>query len=273
MLPVPLRALVPESFKLRLRARRALRSGERELALVPILSDPDGTSVDVGANVGVYAWHIARASARAVVIEPNPALAERLRRGLPFGTTVLACALSDREGETDLAIPLTGQGDLASRATIEPGVNREFAMRRLPVPLRTLDGLDLERVGFLKVHAEGHEHPILAGGRQTIARDLPTILVGSEERHVPGARCRIEALLMAMGYRGFFIHGGRLHDLQAFREELHQNPDRAKRVGMGYSDDYTHNFIFIHPRRSRTLEALTRRLGGVVGPAEFARTA
>lgn len=265
MMGALLRQLVPEAAKLRLRAARALKTGELELPLVPLLCDRDGTSVDVGANVGLYTWHIAQASARTVAVEPNPELADKLRRGFGGRVEVLACALSDHEGTAHLAIPVTAGGDLASRATIEDGVNREFELRTVPVPLRTLDGLDLRDLGFLKVHAEGHEYPILLGGRRTIARDRPTILVGSEERHVPGARQRIEALLGELGYRGFFLQGGRLHPIARFRQDLHQNPDNAKRVGAAYTDAYIHNFLFVHPDRPRVLYALAARLGDPSG--------
>ncbi|MFC7333143.1 FkbM family methyltransferase [Rhodocista pekingensis] len=266
MLGTLLRQVVPESAKLRLRARRGLTSGETELPLVPLLCDPDGTSVDVGANVGVYTWHIARASARTVAVEPNPGLAEKLQRGTGRTVEVLACALSDHEGTAHLAIPLTAAGELTSRATIEDRVNREFERRTVEVPLRTLDGLGLRDLGFLKVHAEGHEYPILEGGRQCIARDRPTILVGSEDRHVPGARQRIEAMLGSLGYRGFFLHEGRLHPLGRFRPEILQRPENAKRVGASYSDAYIHNFLFIHPDRPRVLFALAARLGAPTDP-------
>jgi FkbM family methyltransferase len=264
-MPIPssvLRRVLPESLRLAIRARRALRGGERELALVPALCDRDGIAVDVGANLGVYAVHLRRHSRALVAIEPVPALADRLRRGLGRRATVLAVALSDREGEATLAIPRLGDADLPSRATLEPGANREFERRTLTVPLRTLDGLDLRDVAVLKVHTEGHEAAVLRGGRRTLARWRPVVLVGAEERHRRGNLAEIAALMGELGYAGHFVHDGALHPLSAFDPARHQDPGRSKPVGAAHPADYVHNFVFVHPDRARVLDRMAALLPG-----------
>jgi FkbM family methyltransferase len=257
-----MRRLLPEPLRLAIRARRAVRGGERELALVPALCDRDGIAVDVGANLGVYAVHLRRHSRGLVAIEPVPALAERLRRGLGPRATVLAVALSDREGEATLAIPRRGDADLPSRATLEPGANREFERRTLTVPLRTLDGLDLQDVAVLKVHTEGHEAAVLRGGRHTLARWRPVVLVGAEERHRRGNLAEIAALMGELGYAGHFVHDGALRPLSSFDPARHQDPCRSKPVGAAHPADYVHNFVFVHPDRARVLDRIAALLPG-----------
>ena len=39
------------------RVQRELKSGEPELALIPLLADPNCDFIDVGANEGVYAFY------------------------------------------------------------------------------------------------------------------------------------------------------------------------------------------------------------------------
>jgi len=256
--------IVPGRVKAAVRAIRSLRGGELELPLVALMCERGETSVDVGANVGVYTWFIQRASRYTVAVEPHPGLARKLHDSFGSSVAVMQCALSDHEGEVDLSVPLLGGNDLPSRATVEPNVNTEFERRTVRVPLRTLDSLNLSEVAFLKVHVEGHEYAVLQGGQGLLSRCHPTILVGSEERHVPGGRERITAFLAGLGYSGFFVHEGRLHPMSAFRTEVHQRPERAKGVGAAYSGAYIHNFIFVHPARARVLDRLHRRLGGPV---------
>lgn len=255
-----LRALVPEPLKLALRARRAVHGGERELRLVPALCDPRGIAVDVGANLGVYAVHLRRHSAGLVAVEPVPDLAARLRRGFGRRATVLDCALSDHEGEASLEIPRHAGADLPSRATLEPGANREFERRTFTVRLRTLDGLGLRDVAVLKVHTEGHEAAVLRGGRETLARWRPTVLVGAEERHRPGNLAEIAALMADLGYTGHFLHDGRLNPLSAFDPARHQDATRSKPVGAAHPADYVHNFLFVHPERAAVLSRITALL-------------
>lgn len=255
-------ALVPESFRLALRARRAVRGGEAELALVPALCDPGGTAVDVGANLGVYAFHLRRASRHLVAFEPVPALAGRLARAFGSRAEVHACALSDRDGETELAIPQLAGADLPSRATLEPGANLEFPRRTVGVRLRRLDGFALRGVSVLKVHTEGHEAPVLRGALDTLSRCRPTVLVGAEERHRPGGRAEIAAMLGDLGYGGWFVHDGALRPLSEFEPALHQDAGRAKPVGAAHGRDYVSNFLFVHPDRAAVLGRVAARLPG-----------
>lgn len=257
-----LRRFLPEPLKLVIRARRALHGGECELLLVPALCDPDGIAVDVGANLGVYAVHLRRHSRGLVAVEPVPDLADRLRRGLGRRATVLACALSDHEGEATLAIPRLGGADLPSRATLEPDANREFERRTVTVPLRTLDGLGLADVAVVKVHTEGHEAAVLRGGRRTLARWRSTVLVGAEERHRRGNLAEIAALMGELGHTGHFVHEGALKPLSAFDPARHQDPDRAKPVGAVHPADYVHNFLFVHPDRAAVLARIAALLPG-----------
>lgn len=255
-----LKGLIPERLKLAIRARRSISGGEVEMPLLPLMCDPAQTSVDVGANVGVFTWLMCKASRAVVAIEPHPDLARKLEAGCGRKVRVLGCALSDHAGLATLSIPLLDGADLASRATLEGTVNTEFARRTVTVPLRTLDSLQLGPVGFIKVHVEGHEYPALLGAKATIAASHPTIFVGSEERHVAGGRERIQAYLSGLGYAGYFFDHGQLKSIDEFDADIHQRPERAKRPGQAYTPDYISNFLFVHPSRSAVLSKLRARL-------------
>lgn len=86
---------------------------------------------------------------------------------LPAGqaarTRVIACALSDRDGEQ----PFAHGHDLTSR--LMPGATDTS-------PCRTLDSLDL-RLGFVKLHLEGGELPALIGGTRVLKRERPVLAI------------------------------------------------------------------------------------------------
>lgn len=255
-----LKGLIPERLKLAIRARRSIAGGEVEMPLLPLMCDPAETSVDVGANVGVFTWLMCKASKAVIAIEPHPDLARKLEAGCGPKVQVLGCALSDHAGLATLSIPVLHGTDLPSRATLEGTVNTEFTRRTVTVPLRTLDSLKLGPVGFIKVHVEGHEYPALLGARETIAASHPTIFVGAEERHVAGGRERIRAYLGSMGYAGYFFDHGQLKSIDEFDVDIHQRPERAKRPGQAYTPDYISNFLFVHPSRASVLPRLRARL-------------
>jgi len=242
----------------RLRALQARQFWDPEIRLLPQLVDRDGSAVDVGAHLGVYTWPLARLVRQTYAVEPNPALARRLRQSFGAEVEVLACALSAEEGSAALRIPRHGGRELAGRASIEPGANPEFEGRPIEVPLRTLDSLRLDTCGFLKVHVEGHELAVLRGGRLTIERSHPTILVGAQTRFAPDIAEAIFAFLNGLGYGGYFLERGRLQPFAAFDPALHQAPQAVPRPGdrRGLTAAYVYNFIYVHPSRAAVIERL-----------------
>ncbi len=244
-LPRALEAVLP-ALALRLRARRHWRTGEPELRLVPLLSMPGRLSVDVGANRGVYALHMARFAPRVLVIEPNPALAGLLRRGLPRRCTVRCCALSDHGGTAALRVPVEDGREQTYRASLEEGTDGPVQV--YPTELTTLDDCAGEPVGFVKIDVEGHETAVLRGGARVLREDGPNLLIEAEERHRPGAVAEVAALLAGYGYRGLFRDGTRLRPIESFDSRIHQDPARLG-PGPGRIGRYANNFVFTKDAR------------------------
>lgn len=243
--------------------------GDREYALLPILVDPAQAAVDVGANEGTYAWTLLPLCRKVYAVEPNPALARLLRNTFAGRAEVLACGLSDAEGRLTLWIPTVAGLDLMGRSSLHRDGIGEFEARSIEVPIRTLDSLGLEDVGFIKMHIEGHEFQALKGGLGTIGRTRPTILVGAQVRFSPDDPERIHALLAGLGYQGFFLHRGRVRPFAEFDAGVHQRSEKQLKVGQkAYDPDFVYNFIYVHPERAAVLERLARwREAGAAGTA------
>lgn len=154
--------------------------------------------VDVGANIGAHTLGFAALSpsSRIVAIEPQQALAELLRRNLALNAVVNVDVVEAVAGaapglmhlrEPDIAVP-SNLGRYSARDT--PGGR--------PVPVITLDALNLMDCGFIKCDVEGMEREVLLGAQATIRRDRPVLYVENDRAEKAVA---LVALLHDLEYR------------------------------------------------------------------------
>ena len=229
--------LIPAALYMRYRTRKELKSGEREIHLLPLLIDPARAALDVGANKGVWAWLMSRYTPAVHAFEPNPKLYAELQRNVRGRAAVYSIALSDRSGTAELRIPRTAKGysNQGSSLSTAKVTGEHLAY---PVTTRRLDDLDLGPVGFIKIDVEGHELAVLEGGGATIARDRPNMVIEMEEKHTGRPIEEMIAAAEAMGYRAYALIGGKLVavadiDLAA----RHRHPASPR--------DYLFNFVFL----------------------------
>jgi FkbM family methyltransferase len=168
-------------------ARRLLhKPAERASRLLPYLVLGPEASLDVGANLGDYTWHLRALSAEVWAFEPNPVLGDWLRRCFGESVTVLNAALGEHDTTAVLSIPCDPQGEeMAGLGSIETDFGQQS--RKISVPVKRLDSFELPRVGFIKIDVEGHELAVLKGGANLLRREHPTVFVEVEERHRPNA--------------------------------------------------------------------------------------
>jgi len=247
-------------------ARVALLLDELELHLLEVLCRREATSVDVGANLGIYTEILRRYSQDVVSVEPHPALARRLRCAFPTDVRVVDAALSAARGRASIRVPVVGGREIDTRGSLEVAANAGLQTFSREVNVLTLDDLELGAVGFIKIDVEGHEHDVVSGGASLLRASRPRLLIELEERHRAGCIEQMERQLSKMGYRGFFVSGRELTSIDKFEGRRHQPSGRAKAVTGGRPDEYVNNFIFlaneecgsIAPRLQQCLE----RLGG-----------
>ncbi|MCV7278612.1 FkbM family methyltransferase [Mycolicibacterium flavescens] len=242
------------------RVNRELDSGEPELKLLPLLADPDRDFLDVGANSGVYSFFALGRFRRVIAVEAHPDLIGGLRRIITGENQVLPVALSDDVGSTTLHVPVRRGRAVTTRCSLQPDANPGFALRTMTVPTTTVDHLGLDRLALIKIDVEGHELRVLHGAAQTLATTKPVCIVECEERHNPGGVEQSFAFFERIGYRGYYLHRGVLHQGADFDAATLQRPENAKSVGGGRSADYVNNFVFVHPDNAEGLRRVRQSL-------------
>lgn len=264
------KALVPAPWLTQWQVRRTLRrSPEAEMRLLPALCRA-GTFVDVGANLGHWSGWAARMFAQVHAFEPLPALAIALRRAAPPHVTVHELALSDREGVGRFAVPIYRGRPWMTRASLERDANSGFDDETVVyVRVAPLDQLQLRDVDVIKIDVEGHEAAVLAGARQTLQRERPTLIVEIEERHHPGGSEPVIEALQARGYMCCYLRGRRIETYRpGSMAELQPVQARPLPGREPPAAGYVNNFFFVPVERAYEVEAMERLLGVSPSPAE-----
>ena len=240
-----LRAPLPPRMRLRALAWASYWLAKPELRVLRQFVDPGRVSIDVGANIGVHSYFLGRWSRAVHAYEPNPSLLPALRGSAARNVTVHGVALSDRSGQATLTVPVV-DGEAADpygtlvASTASTASTTTTALHSYSVETRRLDDGGHIDVGLIKIDVEGHEQEVIAGARETIARDRPTLLVEIEQRHLScDARNFIDEV-EGLGYRGWMLLGGALRPAEQFSVERHQTAVLADpSVG-----PYVENFFF-----------------------------
>jgi FkbM family methyltransferase len=189
--------------------------GEYEAAEGRVMGEvvqPGWTVVDVGANFGWHAVHLAKRvgpGGRVLAFEPIPATFAELVANVELnGATNLEArpmALGPVEEVVGIYLPASDLGAGAASQHLDLGERIQVPMVPLDVFLAR-EGVD--RVDFIKTDIEGGELDMLKGARDLLARCHPAILVEIVDIH-----CRrfghdpeaVIAFLEGLGYRGRYI--------------------------------------------------------------------
>jgi FkbM family methyltransferase len=241
-------------------------TGEFEQTLLPWICDRDKISIDVGAAAGHYTMRMLLYSSQVIAFEPRPEAAEHLQ-GLFRDTrivTIEQVALSNDGGTTTLRRPT----DRPLLSTIEAtnDLSESTSADTLSVDRKMMDEYRFQHVGFIKIDVEGHEPSVLAGAKQTIGRERPTLLIEIEKFHNPSSFDCIRASLESTGYVGCFLSGEELLDIRLFdfgADQNRHNLVNGKRVGR-----YINNFLFLPRERLGCFDGSPLKLRLQVSRAE-----
>lgn len=166
---------------------------------------PGAVFFDIGSYFGWYSlWLAKQSGASAFAFEPVPVnyelLAENVRLNSAENVRTFPVALSDQPGEVCFQIPLADNR----------GTGRIVAEGGQRVPAITLDAFVAEqgisRIDAMKIDVEGAEVRVLAGGRETLEKFRPAILIELNPKRLELLAASEAALLAALRDLGYGIH-------------------------------------------------------------------
>jgi FkbM family methyltransferase len=262
-----LRTMLPQAVLNWREAHYFGKYGEVEMHLLKFLCRRDQDAIDVGANYGGYVHFMRQHARRVFAFEPIPEFVDLLRRKFPHDVMIEAVALSDRAGNAELYVPMIDGVMVSGCSTISTVASTAYqAHRMLKVRMDRLDNIYTGAAGFIKIDVEGHEQAVLDGAVETIDRCRPRILVEIDERLSPGGLERAKAYFSKLGYRGHYVHRGRLEPIEKFRLDDLQNPSNTPDLMASLRErprfeDYINNFIFLPAGEPQgTLDGIRERL-------------
>ena len=170
-------------------------------------AQPGMTVIDVGANVGVYAFSAAQrvgVTGRVLAVEPFSGcvncLKETRRVNQLDWVTVCRGAASDRNGTAHLALHSASEMNQVMTESDASATATEA------IPCFTLDTLvereGLQRVDLLKIDAEGHELQVLKGSDRLLKAYSPIVLYENIAGR-QGSNLPVAEFLTAIGYQLF----------------------------------------------------------------------
>jgi FkbM family methyltransferase len=231
-----------------------IRSGswsEPELDLIRYAVEPGDTALDVGANFGVYSYHLSRRLGRAgrvYAFEPVPFTHQTLARVARLlrmrNVVVVPKGCSDRAGEITFSVPVQDSGALSAGIAYIGGRNddregkegqvRWSSTRDVKGEVVALDEFlpPLERLSLVKMDIEGAEMFALRGAAKIFDRHLPTVIIEINPWYLGGFNVKLEDLTNFFFDRGYdlYHYDGKLHPVQV-------------------ADIVEDNYVFVHPTR------------------------
>ncbi len=165
---------------------------------------PGSTALDVGAHIGeqtvAMAWAVGP-QGRVYAFEPQRKLYRELHYNLQLNHLSNIVPLRFALGDAPAVIE-SPRGTARREDGIGPGGER--------VESRSIDSFGFHDVSFIKVDVDGFEDHVLAGARQTITRDRPTLIVGIQgdsnfDTARPELRAKIVHTIQSLEQLGYVV--------------------------------------------------------------------
>lgn len=239
---------------------------EPELDLIPYAIRSGETALDIGANFGLYSWHLSQAVGpvgQVYAFEPVPFTSRSLALVLKIlrlkNVHLVPKGCSDSNGTVGFTLPLQSSGPLSaglahlgSRQNEREGKQVHFPYEKTRQILCEVVALDdflpeVSSLSFIKCDIEGAELFAFRGAERLIRSHLPTVLCEINPWFLDGFGIRLEELT------GFFARDG----YRLYRYETNGRGGFLKPVPEG--EVIEDNYLFIHPAKANRFLPLVAR--------------
>jgi FkbM family methyltransferase len=195
---------------------------EPELDLIRYAVREGETAIDIGANYGLYSYHLSRAlgpRGKVYAFEPIPFTAGSFRhiaRALRFhGVELIEKGCGEQAGVIEFTVPIQDSGaiiagvvHMGARDNERPGRERHARFQRtkkIPCEVIVLDERlpGVRDVSFVKCDIEGADLYALRGARKLLERNKPVVVCEINPWFLEGFGLKVEDLVgyfESMGY-------------------------------------------------------------------------
>lgn len=215
----------------------------------------DDVVIDAGALFGVHTLPLAELCPLGSVLAFEP-------QRIPFQMLCANMAINS-QFNVDASKSALGEADGISRVrALDPRIDMPWGLTRLESPyssdgenvrVRTVDGMLLARLDFMKIDVEGSEAPVLRGASETIKRCQPVLYIEFNEN-----RDAILALLGQLGYSYVIRHIAPVHRFPNYNMRMVQEALGGDMVALPTPSDM---LLAVPTRRFPELEGLKRTDG------------
>jgi FkbM family methyltransferase len=239
---------------------------EPELDLIPAAVKPGDTVLDLGANFGLYSYHLSRAlggSGKIYAFEPVPFTFDTLRlvsRILRFrNVSLVKKGCSAEAGEISFEVPVQASGALAAGQAYIAGRRddregkesqvRWAGTRQILCEVVKLDDFlpRIEDLTLIKCDIEGAELLAFRGAKELIGKHLPTVICEINPWFLEGFGIRLDELIGFFSDQGYRLYHYRVQDGDRMLYEVH------------IEDVVEDNYTFIHPSRLSRFSSILAR--------------
>ena len=235
---------------------RDIKSGrfhEPELELLPVAVKQGDTVLDIGANFGLYSYHLSQLVGPAgsvIGFEPVPFTNQTLNRVVRIlrlkNIDIRSVGVGDQPGTIRFTVPLQSSGQLmAGQAHIGSrndnhgdiqGQVRWEKTTQIDCPVVVLDDelKGLKSLSFLKIDIEGAEVFAFRGARELLNKFHPTVLIEINPWFLDGFQLTMNDLTGPFHEMGYKVY--------------RYDPELNKLIHV--TDESTiveNNYLFIHP--------------------------
>jgi len=209
-----------------LRAWRFWKWGEPEIQWLNRLVDPSRAALDIGANLGLYAYFLRKYAKEVHCWEPNPELQKLLHSAFGDSIQLHPYGLSSETGTATLSFPILNGVQYHGWGSLEKNFQEHPEVISHQISLQKLDEENLPPVGFIKIDVEGHEFSVLQGAIQTLQKDRPNLLIEIEEQHAGSQFQDTVTLLHSLEYQPSYLQNGQFTPIKPEPSgEIHLPPD------------------------------------------------
>ena len=212
-----------------------------EMGLLKFLCSSSKASIDIGANLGMFTYYMARYSPMVYAFEPNPYPYRILQHIIDKNVKLEQAAITDTSCEVELTVWRSSKGWTSNGAALNSKLEANVEHTIVNVPGHRLDDMDLGEIGFIKIDTEGHEMAVINGALKTIETHRPNLFVEDEYFRRQEKESEVFNILKEFNYDGFFLMDGVLTNISKFTPEKLQD----KAVCENLNSRYIKDFIFL----------------------------